>query len=309
MRKKILVLCDMPESFFEKANQNEKYQFDQKLEENLSSDDFLNAEGIVFTTKTIINSEFLNQFSNLKFIGRSGSGLDNVDIQEVEKRNISIYSSPEGNCDAVAEHTLAVLLSLLNNILVSDSELKHGVWKREENRGKALSECTVGIIGHGHTGSAVVNLLHAFKCKILVVDPNPRFPIPTYAQLTSMEELYQHSDVISFHTPLTESTKYLGCLSFFQSFSKPITLLNMSRGEVVNLNDLLIAFQKGFVNNIGIDVYHDEQQNLDVWRNEKWYQEFSQSKHVIMTPHIAGWNSYSKHALGIILLEKIFKEN
>ena len=176
-----------------------------------------NYDGIVIRSRFKIDKNFINAAKKLKFIARAGSGTENIDVKYAHKKNIKCFNAAEGNRQAVAEHALAMILNLLNNIRVSDLEIRKGLWNREKNRGFELSGKTVGIIGFGKTGSSFAKILESFNVKILAYDKYKK----NYKFKSSLAEILANSDIISLHIPLTDETKYLVNKGFIDKAKKP----------------------------------------------------------------------------------------
>ncbi len=268
-----------------------------------------NYEGIVMRSHTPINKEVLDQAKRLRFIAKAGSGIDNIDENECKKRNIAIINAPEGNRDAVAEFTVGILLSLARNICTANNEVKHFEWKREENRGFELKGKTIGIIGYGNIGYALSQRLHGFEMNILAYDKYKSHFSNLYAQEATLEQLYEEADIVTFHTPLTPETHGWIHFEWLRKFRKSIVLLNMARGKIAVLEDVLRGLETGKISALGLDVLPNE--NFDTYsQNEKEIlQKIARFSNVILTPHIAGWTFTSKVKLSEVLAYKILKIN
>lgn len=262
-------------------------------------------EGIITTTSVLIDKKMIDKAINLKFIGRLGSGMEHIDVEYALTKNIKCVSSPEGNCNAVAEHCLALLLSLMNNINKSNSQLKKGFYNRDENRGEELTNKTIGIIGYGHTGSAFAKLLQPFNVNILANDIKFLQLDNNNTKQAELNEILNECDIISLHLPLTNLTKYLANKHFFDQLKKPIYFLNTSRGEVVNTNDLVEAIKNKKLKAVGLDVLENEKLNTYT-DNEKVQLDFLlNQENVIITPHIAGYSQESYFKMAKIVMDKL----
>ncbi|MGE9616158.1 MAG: NAD(P)-dependent oxidoreductase [Solitalea-like symbiont of Acarus siro] len=256
--------------------------------------------GLIIRSKFNVSHEFLEKAQNLEFIARAGAGIDNIDEKAIIKTRVKILNASEANRDAVAEHALGLLLSLLNNINTSNTQVKDGKWIREGNRGYELNNKTVGIIGYGNTGSSFAKLLRDFNVKILAHDKYKTKFGNGYVNESSLQELLKESDIISLHIPLTEETKYYADNNFFSSLDKPIWFLNTSRGKIVNISALLKAMKAKKILGAALDVLEQEPP-----RDADWFNDLVNNDKVLLTPHIAGWTYESYKKISIVLANKI----
>lgn len=264
--------------------------------------------GLVIRSRFTLNDAFFQLTPKLRFVARSGSGLENIDLQAAEHRGIHIFSSPEGNKDAVGEHTLGMLLSLFNHLNSANSEVKRGIWLREENRGIELSGKTVGLIGYGHMGQSFAKKLSGMNCNVLAYDKYyPQFP-DSNAHSVDLETLYAKCDVVSLHLPLSEETMRYADKTFFQRFRKTFFFLNTSRGQHVVTADLVDALKEKKVLGAGLDVLEYEKKSLeglDIEAFPEALRYLFSCDNVLLTPHVAGWTVESYWKLSNVLADKI----
>lgn len=265
-------------------------------------------DGIIVRSKIKIDKEIIDLGSKLKFIARSGAGMDSIDVEYAQQKNIICINSPEGNRDAVGEHTLGLLLALFDKITKSDKQVRQGLWLREANRGLEVKEKTIGIIGYGNMGKEFAKRLCGFDCKVLAYDKYKTDYSDQYAKQSTLEELKKECDILSLHVPLTEETKYMVDKEFINSFNKPFFLLNTSRGKVVKLSDLIFALENNKVLGAGLDVLEYENFSNEMSFDNKAKEELSKlfaMENTVLTPHVAGWTKESYYKLSYFLAKKI----
>ncbi len=266
-------------------------------------------EGLVVSSNIKADKTLINKASKLKFIARAGSGMENIDVKCASENNIICINSPEGNRDAVGEHVIGLLLSLLNNINRSDNQIRKMIWQREPNRGIELQGKVIGIIGFGNTGQAFAEKMKGFDVSVLAYDKYKKNYCPDndYIKESTLEDLYHQSDIVSIHVPLTEETYLMVNRDFINCFKKKIYFINTSRGKVLKTNDLIQCIEEGKIIGAALDVYENE--NLDKLKDEdkKWFNFLVNSDKVILTPHIAGWTAESREKIGKVLVNKIKK--
>lgn len=260
---------------------------------------------LIVRSKLLVDKELIDRAVNLKVIGRIGAGMDAIDTDYAEKKGIVCLNSPEGNRDAVGEHCLGLLLALFNKICISDTQVRKGLWLREDNRGLEIKGKIVGIIGYGNMGQSFAKRLSGFDCKVIAYDKYKTNYSDAFAQEVSLEEIFSQSDILSFHTPLTSETKYMFNKDFILNFKKPFYLLNTSRGKVVNTKDLIEALNQGKILGAGLDVLEFEAFSNELENAPRELQDLFSRNNVVLTPHVAGWSVESNYKLSYFLAEKI----
>ena len=266
-------------------------------------------DGVIIRSRFPIDQTFLSKAKNLKFIGRVGAGLENIDIEFANEHGIKLYNAPEGNRDAVAEHALGMLLALTNRLFIADKQVRNGVWKREENRGEEIMGKTIGIIGYGYMGKAFAKRLQGFGCQVICYDIKDNVG-DKYAQQVNLKTFFKKTQILSMHVPLTEKTLQMVNAEFLSSFDHDIWFINTSRGKVVNTNALVKALQQNKVKGAGLDVLEYEKtsfENLftDSSSMPEAFRTLIQLENVILSPHIAGWTVESKEKLAQTIVDKI----
>ena len=265
--------------------------------------------GVVIRSRFPINKKFIDKASNLKFIARVGSGLENIDVRYATKKNINLLSAPEGNRNAVGEHALGMLLCLMNKIRLGHESIKDGVWNREEHRGWELEGRTVGIIGYGNTGQSFAKKLKGFNnLKIIFYDIKQNLG-DDFAQQVSLEVLKENAEILSLHIPESKETSGMINEKFINQMQNPFWLINTARGKAVNTDDLVIGIKSGKILGAGLDVLEYESSSFySIFNDNKKNSSLTflkNSKRVILTPHVGGWTLESHKKLSETILDKI----
>jgi D-3-phosphoglycerate dehydrogenase len=264
-------------------------------------------QGIVIRSRFKIDKTFINKAKNLQFIARVGAGLESIDCDYASSKNITLIAAPEGNRNAVGEHTLAMLLALLNKLKIADAEVRKGQRNRESNRGHELDGKTVGIIGYGNMGKSFAKKLRGFDVNVICYDILEGISDENAKQVP-LKELQQKADVLSLHIPWTQETNDLVNRDFIQTFTKPFWLINTSRGKNVVTADLVQALKSGKILGAGLDVIEYENLSFETLNSEqlpKSYRDLLQFDNVLLTPHIAGWTFESQQRLAQVIVDKI----
>ena len=268
-------------------------------------------DGIIIRSRFTIDKTFLDKATRLKFIGRVGAGLENIDCNYAESKGITLIAAPEGNRNAVGEHALGMLLALLNKFKKANNEIKNGKWLREENRGWELDGKTVGIIGYGNMGKSFAKKLRGFDCNVICYDILPDKGDENAKQVT-LVDFFRQADIVSLHTPQTPQTEKMINTAFINSFAKSFWFLNTARGKSVVTDDLVNALKNGKVLGAGLDVLEYEKASFeDFFSDGQMPESFKyllDADNVILTPHIAGWTLESKEKLAQIIVDKIIDQ-
>ena len=264
--------------------------------------------GAVIRSKFKFDEAVFEQSSQLKWIARSGAGMENIDSKIAHEKNIQLYNSPEGNRDAVAEHCIGMILSLFNNLKQSDSEVREAKWNREKNRGLELKGKTVGLLGYGFMGKALAERLVSFGVKTIAYDKyKSNFPSSVITEV-DLETFSKETEILSIHLPLTEETTYMIDYSFLNRFENNIYLINTARGKNIKTSDLVKALDNGKVLGACLDVLEYEKTSFEDLKKEDIpadFQYLANSKRVLLTPHVAGWTKESYFKLSNVLANKI----
>ncbi|OBQ57125.1 2-hydroxyacid dehydrogenase [Tamlana sp. s12] len=264
-------------------------------------------DGIVLRSRFTIDKTFLDAASHLKFIGRVGAGLENIDCDYAESKGVFLVSAPEGNRNAVGEHALGMLLSLFNKLNKADAEVRAGKWLREANRGIELDGRTVGLIGYGNMGKAFAKKLRGFDVEVLCYDIKDGVGDDNAKQV-SLAEFQDKVDVVSLHTPQTPLTLNMIDRNFINQVKKPFWLINTARGKSVVTQDLVAALQSGKILGAGLDVLEYEKASFETLFSTELPEAFKyliEAENVLLTPHVAGWTVESKEKLAQTIVDKI----
>ena len=265
-------------------------------------------DGIVIRSRFKIDKSFIDKATNLKFIARVGAGLESIDVDFAKKKGIYLISAPEGNRNAVGEHTLGMLLALLNKIRLADLSVRSGNWLRETNRGVELDGKIVGIIGYGNMGKAFAKKLKGFNVQVLCYDIKDNLGDENAKQVT-LQELQNNINILSLHTPETKDTIGMINSQFISNFSNPFWLLNTARGSSIVTKDLVKALRNNKVLGAGLDVLEYENSSFEslftAGHQPDSMEYLIKSDKVLLSPHIAGWTIESQKKLAQIIVDKI----
>lgn len=303
---KVLIVDDIHPVFLERLDQLGliyTYKPDITLEEALEI--LPDYEVLIIRSKFKVGEQVFERAGNLKCIGRAGAGMDNIDDELARQKGVVLLNAPEGNCDAVAEHAMGMLLSLLNNLSKGDKEIRKGLWLREPNRGVELGGKTIALIGYGNNGQAMARKLAGFDVRVIAYDKYKTGFSNVYAEEASMEQVMKEADVLSLHIPLTSETRNLINHMYLEQFNKPIFFLNTSRGEIVDISALLTQLDQGKVLGAALDVLPVEK--FPALSQTEWYEGLMASEKVLLTPHVAGWSVQSYYKIAAILADKLIQ--
>lgn len=268
-------------------------------------------DGIILRSRFAIDKIFLDAAVHLKFIGRVGAGLENIDNAYAAQKGVVLIAVPEGNQSAVAEHALGMLLTLMNKLKHADNEVRQGIWKREANRGFEIEGKTIGIIGYGNMGKAFAQRLSGFNCDVICYDIKDGVE-NAHARQVSWKELQQKADIVSLHTPQTPETFHMINSESINGFAKPFWFINTARGKSVNTEDLVNALQSGKILGAGLDVLEYEKSSFEnMFSGHELPEAFRYliaSDRVLLSPHIAGWTVESKEKLAQYMVNKIIEK-
>ena len=289
--------------------ENEGFQVDYRPEITRSGiEDIIHQyHGLIIRSKTTMDRPLLEKARQLRFIGRAGAGLDNIDVDYLEERNIPLYNAPEGNRDAVAEHAIGMLLALFNHIPRADRQVRERIWNREQNRGEELSGKTVGIFGYGHMGESFAKKLSGFNVKVLAYDKYKSGFGTEFVEESTFERIQEEADILSIHVPLTSETRNFFTLEVINAFKKPFYLINTARGEVVSFDVLNVGLESGKLKGALLDVLEKEKLDKLDPKQEEAFQKLIKQENVLFSPHVAGWTFQSYEKINKVLVNKLLE--
>ena len=309
MKPKVIFIDSVHPILFERL---EEAGYECHWKNKLSRDEVLEIlsqyEGAVIRSKFKFDQQEFDAAPKLKWIARSGAGMENINREIAAARNIKCYNSPEGNRDAVAEHALGMLLSLFNKLNSADEEVRKGQWNREKNRGTELKGKTVGILGYGYMGEAFAQRLHGFGVKVIAYDKYKKGFSSEFVQEVNQSIFFSETEVLSIHLPLAKETSFLVNKNYLNQFDKNLFLINTARGKNLKTDDLVAAIKSGKVKGACLDVLEYEKTSFEQLNQEDLPVSFkflSASNQVILSPHVAGWTTESYFKLSDVLADKI----
>ncbi len=293
-----------------------KYGFEVSDFQNITSEEAIRIlpdyDGIILRSKIKLNAELLSKCKKLKFISRVGAGMEAIDIKTAKKLGIKLINAPEGNRDAVGDHTVGLILSLFRKICEANNQISNGKWDREAARGIELGGKTVGIIGYGNMGSAFARRISAFGTKVIAYDKYKIAFSDAFVTEVNLKTIFDETDILSIHVPLTEETHFMVNSNFIDKFRKNFYLINTARGKIVKTSDLVEKLKEGKILGAGLDVLEYEKQSFeDLSAEDDDLNYLRNATNVIMTPHIAGITYESDKKLAEVIYRKIinFFEN
>lgn len=312
MKPKVIFIDSVHPVLFERL---EKAGFECHWKNELNREEILailpEYSGAVIRSKFKFDAEVFKRAAQLKWIARSGAGMENINKEIAETLGVKLYHSPEGNRDAVAEHCLTMILALFNKLIQADREVRQVLWEREKNRGLELKGKTIGLLGYGFMGTALAERLTGFGVHCIAYDKYKKNYSSAFVREVNLETFFSETDILSIHLPLTPETEFLVDKVFLDSFSKNIYLINTARGKNVKTEDLVATLKSGKVKGACLDVLEYEKTSFETLKEEDLPEAFrylAESEKIILTPHVAGWTTESYFKLSDVLADKIIAD-
>ncbi|HOV80960.1 MAG TPA: phosphoglycerate dehydrogenase [Bacillota bacterium] len=259
---KVLVLDNVEEEGLRALRQEPDIGVDvrEKMSEDELVDVIGNYEGIIVRSATKVTARVIENAPRLKVIGRAGVGVDNIDVSAATSRGILVVNAPEGNTLAVAEHTLAMILSMARSIPQANATLRSGKWDKKSFMGVELRDKVLGVIGLGRIGSAVAKRAQGMEMKVIAYDPyiTEEKADLLGVRLLPLEDVFRQADFITVHIPLTKESKHIIGQKAFSLMKEGVRIVNCARGGVVDEEALYEAMKSGKVAGAALDVFEKE---------------------------------------------------
>lgn len=306
MEKKVLIIDDMHESI---SPMLRDIGFDPDYKPEITRSEILSIiadyDAIIVRSKTTVDKELIDAAKRLKVVARAGAGIDKLDVDYLAEKNIKIINAPEGNRDAVAEHTLGMLLALNIQLVKANSQVRSYTWNREDNRGYEIKGKTVGIFGYGFMGQAFSKRLRGFECEVIAYDKYKTSFGNEYVQEVSLRDFLDKTEILSIHVPLTIETKMLFNSTFFDKFKQLRIVINTSRGEILKLEDLCEILESGGLDGACLDVLENEK--IDKLSKDELhiFKRLTELPNVLLSPHVAGWTYESYRRINEVIVDKL----
>ncbi len=302
--KKVLVCDDVHPSLISGLEAHYLVDYRPEIQQDEVETLLADYHGIVINSKTRLHRAQIECMTQMQWIARLGSGMEIIDTAFAKMRGILTINTPAANANAVAEHALGMLLSLMHKLHIADHSIRQGDWEREAHRGIELMGRTVGIIGYGNNGSRFGHKLSGMGVKVIAHDPYKSSLLTgeSQATLVSLSEVQARADIISFHVPLTAETHHYFDRQFHEKCRDDLILINTSRGKVVDQEYLVQALGSGSLRGACLDVFTAE--NKEALRSETM-THLRESARVILSPHVAGWTQESKERIALSILNQL----
>ena len=297
---KILISDSLDKQAVERLKQTAGFEVSEKPD--ISAEDLLKEikeyDALLVRSRTKATKEVIEAGENLKFIGRAGVGLDNVDLETAKAKNIEVMNTPEAPSAAVAEHAIGLIFCMAKNFCQACQSLKEGRWEKKSFKNVELAGKTLGLVGVGRIGKVTAEKAKMLGMEVLAYDPYLKPEDVKDAKLTDLDEVIKNSHYISIHVPLTPETKGMINKEVLMKMKPGVNLINCARGGIINEEDLLELIKSGHMGCVALDVYENEPEiNKDLMAESQ----------VIGTPHIASSTKEAQARCGEELVDKVIE--
>lgn len=302
----VLITDDLHPVFKQKMDQAGVHYDDMpKIKQEDVRGIIANYEAVIINSKITIDKAMLDRAHKLRFIGRAGSGMEIIDTIYAEQKGIYCSNTPEGNRDAVGEHTVGFMLDLLHNITNANSDVRQRLWKREQNRGEELREKTVGILGYGHMGSAVAEKLYGLCPRVIAYDKYKKNFSSLFVEEVDQKKFYEETEILSIHLPLTDETTWLVDRTYLTRFQNLQYVVNTARGTNLVTEDLVNMLMENRLHGAALDVIEEENPANFSKKFEENFNNLTKINKLVVTPHIAGWSNESRQKIAELLASRL----
>lgn len=294
MTKPLIVFADgCDREVFESLSRNEAVEVHPKtlLTPSELKTILPKASALVVRSSTKVDRTLIESAPNLRYVVRAGEATDNIDKALCAQKNIKVSNTPAANNNAAAEHAIALMLTVLRRIVEADASMRKGQWNRESFEGLELTNKTIGIMGLGRVGQIVARRLSGFDCNIIFFDPMVHGSQVTWAKkVSSLEELFSKSDIVTIHVPLSNATKGVVNAKLLSVMKPSAILVNAAGGQIVNEGDLYTALKSGRLRGAALDVFATEPLEAD--------SKLRELSNIVLTPHLGGSTSEAQKRVG-----------
>jgi len=299
MNKKVLITDGISTEAKEKLGKHFMVEERKGLTPDKLKEEIKGVNAIIVRSATRLTTDIIEASDKLEVIGRAGIGVDNIDVSAATKKGILVVNAPTSNTVTVAEHTIALMLSLARKIPEANLSLKSGRWEKSKFKGIELEGKTLGIVGFGQIGGLVAKKAIGLGIKVVAYDPfvsEDRFRQLEIKKANSLEDLYREADFISIHLPKNKDTVGMFNKAEFSKMKRGTIILNVARGGIVVEKDLAEAIEDGQIGGAALDVYEMEPcTDSPVFK----------LKEVVCTPHLGASTEEAQDRAGSIIADQI----
>jgi D-3-phosphoglycerate dehydrogenase / 2-oxoglutarate reductase len=298
--KKVLVTDAVDKKcvgILEAAGCEVKYQ--PGMARDLIEKEISNYNGLIVRSETKVNSELISLMNSMEVIGRAGTGVDNIDVEAATRKGIVVMNTPGGNTISTAEHSMALIVSLCRNIAQANQSMRAGKWDKKSYKGTELQDKTLGVVGFGRIGREVAIRSKAFGMSVIAYDPvvSEELAHKAGVALVDINSIFERSDIITFHVPLNDETKYMISEETLKKCKDGVKIINCARGGIVDQDALLNALESGKVSGAALDVYEKEPPDLT--------SKLIQHPKLLATPHLGASTEEAQEKVAVQIAEQM----